>query len=480
MKRLLYLISSAVIIFTLNSCQNNKNQSEYYGEKWFSEPIIFGNIFYDDAEPLINGFNGEKFASRNITADGYYTGYTTLRSRMANIYGRESFGEAADIIYCEDDGSIIWRNLYGNFYQNGIVRMKKDGEVERLCVVEECRANLNAHCTHMNGFYQNMSYSDGILYLAVHNDHYDESSDRYIDPHSYILMYDIQAHKIQKLIDDSGEDKAIGFGLMNMNGRYIYLTDSTGLIRIDLYEENAVILMGKNDLGLNKVREGRLYFYKGSVLSATENAVYMWDMDMTSYHPIVSYDDGKVIIKQIYGGSLYFFKYPNRTEPGEMPYELYRYDFKGHEDPVLLSGNIRDMYIADDIIYYTLYKEYHAFDYMKYIYEDESVRTKPKYELINHNVYNGNEIFGVAVDTDRNYVNWANSYTAYKPEGRDILCENGFTVKNGYLYTGIYIEKIDKDDPDVLVYYFKSVRVKPVANRIDYTFFEEYTQFRMF
>lgn len=442
MKRIL-IFFTAMTMLVLISCSNNKD--EYSEVEWLDTPINDG-WFYNEAEPLIREFDGERFADKNITADAYYSGYTNL-------------SDAGDVIYCEDDGSIIWFEL-----GNGITRLKKDGTTERLCVVDECRENPDERCTHMSYYWGSHCYSNGVLYLGISGWYYAKMLEGYLNSYSYVLAYDIQTHKVQKLADvdfneeneegcgfeyiNSGEENGSDrYGYVNMNGRYLYLTlysryYFTKVIRVDLYDNTATILIDDN-LTFEKLGYGRLYFYKESFFTASGGEIYLWDMDMNSCSPIVESDDGNVIIKQIYDDMLYYFKYPKDSHPGDMPYELYRYDLRRNNDPVLLNGNIQNIYIYEDTLYYTM--------------------------------YNGGEVLAAPiVDTDRKYITWDGSYSVYYPEGGDTLAGSGFFVKNGYIYTTIYterVEKIEQSDEYINIRYRASVRVEPHMNRTDYIFF---------
>lgn len=479
MKRLLIcLISTLFILSALNSCAKDNEDS---AAEWFDVPISDAD-FYEAAKPLIKKIDTERFSGSNVADDGYYSGYTSL-------------SDNENVIYCEDDGSVIV--FFDSSSERGIMRVKKDGAAERLCVVEECRNNPDGRCGHMNYSYGSRCYSNGILYFGISNTVYSQNREGYFVLSSYVLAYDIQTHKVQKLANvdfkDENDDGCafeymIGdivdghprfgrinerYGYININGGYLYLTLYsrylfTKVVRIDLHDNTAAILID-DVISFEKLGYGKLNFYEDNIFSSPKGEIYLWDMDLQEYKHISSskggiyvwdmdmascerlfeYDDSDVIIKQIYDDMIYFLKYPKDAEPGSAPYELFRYDLRTNKAPVLLHDNISDVYIYDDKLYYRL--------------------------------YNGNEIFAAPiVDDDKKYITWDGSYSVYLPENGDALAGSGFYVKNGDIYTEIYTERIERMegfDEDMVVRYKASVQLKPTANRVNYTLFEERISF---
>ena len=220
----IYLILAVFSIF-LYSCEGIQTEQYELDEK-FKEQILPSEPFELDLKPLITDFRGELFGERDVTASGSYTGFKSL----------DSFGE---LIYCNDDGTIMWFD----YEKESLYRLNSLNQKTKICPQEGCRNDIEDICGHVP-IYQ-LVFSDGFLYFTV---------SRFTET-VYVYRYNIDNHEYEKLMEFHG----VNFGNLALNGRYLYVqtcnyerhisgimrpdnrVDLT-ITRIDLFTETAVVI----------------------------------------------------------------------------------------------------------------------------------------------------------------------------------------------------------------------------------------------
>ena len=210
-RRLLLVLACALL---LCACRGNgiDEGDEFDGQ---IQPEEHVSVLFS-LEPLIDGFHGELFGDRDITAGGYFTGFERL----------DWFGA---MIYANDDSSIIWRDRDGDIF-----RLDSRGSREQIG-----GADLGG-----NIIAEPLVYSNGYLYFARGN-----------PGGVYVFRYDIGGGGFAKIKGFRGVEIAE----LALAGRYLYVQaynmqphvsgvrrpdDRVDIIiaRIDLYTLTAVVV----------------------------------------------------------------------------------------------------------------------------------------------------------------------------------------------------------------------------------------------
>jgi len=358
MKRILFIFILITAIFILCSCESNF--VEYpYDQK------------FDDGtglEPVIKGFTGELFGDRNITVDGLFS-------------GSEKLDIVSNMIYCNDDGSIIWWDG-----ENGsLYRLNNKNEKSKICSDEDCRNNIDGPCTHFAMF--DCLYANGWLYYTYGgydsvdvevNTFYNkyETRQKIISEGAFIYRYNIDAHELEKLIEFQGVKQCE----LALNGRYLYAQTYTwaysavtedyykadfGITRIDLYQENAVVvysdIMNRDDF--DKICDPAGFMFTGDkIIMPVNGMINICNAEMQNIKTLIEFEKEYIRDLYFYGDDLYFI-----TNKGlcRVSMEIYsKYNFADGQDDktVLLNANkreilnkdIKDFCIDGDFLYYTL------------------------------------------------------------------------------------------------------------------------------
>ena len=271
-------------------------------------PADFDNYleYCDATRPVIKKYDGDIYSSHN-QPDGEYTGCEILAGQ--------------NIIYCNDDDSVI----YYDSEKHSVMRLDNMDKTERLCIYEECRNNPGKYCGHMPNFVSNGCYSDGILYGVRQYMSTDKKGLEILK--SYIIRYDIDSNKTDKLIEFEMGDEDAYIKNMFVCYNYLYAVASTNdmlnltVARIDLTNEEACLLYSdtKSSIGgaINKDKIKNLMYNKNNILSFDSGVLYSCVSDMTSFSPVSSFGYGNITYFDIHGKNIYYFT----------DYRLYGYIF---------------------------------------------------------------------------------------------------------------------------------------------------------
>jgi len=338
----------------------------------------FGQDYADwsGLAPVITNFDGELFGDRNVTMDGLYTGSVKL-----NIWG--------DILYCGDNGLILWFDK-----NNGsLYRLDYNEKKEKICPDEECRGKINDACRHLQ-IYSNI-YSDGYLYFTYggydttdvevkvfYNEY--ETRQKVIAEGVFIYRYNIESREVEKLMEFQG----ITGCELALNGRYLYAmtyaletSAATGgffktafnITRIDLFRENAVIvysdLMNRDDF--DKISDaGDFRFIDDKIVMPvnTENTsgINICTMDMHNIKKLIEFNGNENITNiYLYAGDIYFLSAKGLCRVSIESYNRYlrEYAINQQDDKKalldsgkreVLNAGINNFCIDEDFLYYTL------------------------------------------------------------------------------------------------------------------------------
>ena len=223
MKKLLFILIISVLI--LCSCESKFVEFPY-------------DLDFDDGtglEPLIKGFDGELFGDRNITVDGLYTGF-------------EKLDFSTNMMYCNDDNSIIWWERENN----SLYRLNINDQKEKIC-----DDFMMFNCLYTNGwlYYTYGGYDTVDVEVNYFYDEY-KTKQKVVSEGAFIFRYNIDTHEREKLMEFQGASQCE----LALNGRYLYAQTYNweyadfAVTRMDLYQENAVVvysdLMKRDDFGI--------------------------------------------------------------------------------------------------------------------------------------------------------------------------------------------------------------------------------------
>jgi len=353
-----------------------------------SNEKIPGNNINNSSGAVIKGYTGSPFADPDIFLDGDYTGFESLVKN--------------NIIFCGDDGSIIYYNG-----EKKALMCLTPKELKKLCVYEKCRNDLSGRCGHMPDFVSCGCYSDGYLYGAV-NLHGVQNG--------FIVRYDIVLNTAEKFIEFDLSDEYVYIQNMLVYGRYLYVVVSTEdsayltVVRIDLENEDACILYSDGKDAKNKEKAaGLTHIYENYIISIAPGYIYKCDLDMKNFETLTSADNIKQL--EIYGDYIYYCNTENR--------KLFRYNIKSNKEEFLLDNVLK--FCADGgFLYYTLREPRETTDKLGV--------------LVSSGFYEDNIIYRAQLDGE--YIDFYNKTAVYKPEHGYYFGE--WSVKYGYVYTLLY------------------------------------------
>ena len=390
MKKILFIL---IFVLAVCSCADTNEQTER------AEPdadIRFDDNRFLNLVPVIDGFHGELFSDAdNITAGGYYSGFERL----------DRFGS---MIYCNDDGAVIWSDVNGTVF-----RLSPQGEKEKICPAQECRNEPYNKCAHIHLY--NSVYSNGFLYFTVS------------DFNSAVYRYNVENYELAKLI----EFKNLQFCNLALNGRYLYIqtynwapTDvyvseyhlkqkiDYTVTKIDLFTETAAViysdLLNLNDFEkIGELKDWR--FIDSRIVMPKIDEEKIWDidvhparwqilrvgssintatLDMNNFETPLEMETERILFDfggdlKIYDGEIYFAAAEsglNRVDPVTGSREI-------------LNLHIRQFDIDGDFLYYindddsALYRV--LLDYTREINFNTTVEVYSEYNLFNWRVYGG-------------------------------------------------------------------------------------------
>jgi len=363
MKKLLFILF--ISIFFISSCES----------RFVEFPFDQDYKDWSGLESVIKNFDGELFGDRNITVDGYFAGF-------------EKLGVFDDMLYCNDDGSIIWvdRNN-GSLY-----RLRNTGQKEKICPDENCRNNIDGECSHLQIY--NYIYCNGFLYFTYGGyDYVDvqvykgffkyETKQKIISKGVFVYRYDIDKYKYEKLMGFQGVEECE----LVLNGRYLYAQTYTwessrvtnppteykadfAITRIDLYQENAVVVYSDmmNPDDFDKIGDAKDFkFISDKIIMPVNGSINICNIDMRNIITLIELEEETIRNLYIYGDDIYFMSDKGLSRVNMDVYN--RYDFteqqKSDEKIVLLDSNKREILnanignfcIDEDFLYYTLFEE---------------------------------------------------------------------------------------------------------------------------
>ena len=422
-----------IVILLLSSCSNKGNKTNY--EYINNPPTDPENMeeYYRNLKPIINEYTGEKFViGGDITIGGYYKGYERL---------------GQDIIYCNDENSVIWNDRSMGMLK----KTNASNKTEKLCIFRECRDNLDIACRHVS-YSTPFYYSNGIIYSWA----YCLDEDFFIINKTCIYSYDIYSNSIDKLIEF---ENSYPYNI-EIFGRYIYvwLADvevgsDWQIIRIDIEQENAVVIYS-SDENVNIVSgiRHKLYLTGDRFLSPVGNNISRVDLDFQSSSVLLEMDINLTIIPYflcMYNDDIYYLCNDAAVNDWNNK-KLYKYNPK-MDKPELLADDIYDINISGDFLYYTLYEPYEAYRYNAVAY-DEDYDEYLSGNIVPETLYNGNAIYRIKLDYG--YFNFREKVEIYRPEKGYYIGE--WKVHNDYIYTTLYTD----GDFEYIKYYENLVRVK--------------------
>lgn len=352
------LLFVLAIIFLFASCAGE--QGENYGFDEEDGYLAQLNRHLFGLEPLIADFGGELFGDPNVTADGRYTGFERL----------DSLGWANTMIYCGDDGAVMWVD----YEKEAVYRLNARDQKEKICPVEECRSDAGSFCGHMPMY--DLVYSDGFLYFAI-GFFYDENA-------VFAFKYDIDVYEYEKLAEFWG----VSYCSLALFGRYLYVETyndkphASGVIRpdnrvdftiarIDLFTQSAAVVYSdlKNPGDFGKIGELRDWRFVGNriimpkidedkildketkewIILKTGSSVNATTIDMRNFKTLAEMEGENIMFAfgggaQLYGGEIYL----STAEAG-----LCRIDEKTGKREIL-HKEIFGFCIDGDFLYYFL------------------------------------------------------------------------------------------------------------------------------
>ena len=414
----------------------------------------------------LNYFISNKEIFIDVNPDDFdtYLEYCDAMNPAIKKYGGDIYSDSGDytgceilvggnIIYCNDDGSVI----YYDGKKNSVMRLDINDEAERLCVYEDCRNNIDGKCGHMPNFAAGGCYSDGVLYSV--RQYWSTYKETMKILKSYIVRYNINSNKMDKLIEFEMGDDDVYVRNMMIDGGCIYAWVSAGydeylqkeaesstemmdlsVVKIDLESENACIIYSED--ARNKEQILKLScFYGGYIYGSNptetvfvlptmmpvSGTIYKCDSDMKNFSviidlgyitlrdPITKFITGynSVSARQIdvYHEYIYYIL--------DTGYELCRYNTKMKKTDEFITG-VQDFYIDGSFLYYTkAYEEEASYIYPANIYR---VKLDGDYTDIENKV---------------TYIDFANSTKAYKIEPEYHYFRE-WGVKDNYVYTVLY------------------------------------------
>ena len=376
-KRILAILFILIgVIFVFGSCNKDKAGEEEKKGRQENQEIDLAAL-----EAVIDGFDGEIFSNRDITANGAFGGYEKLESN--------------NTIYCGDTGNIIWWDDYHICYY----RLNHRDEKIKICQNEICRNNTEGECFHVLAY--NVVYSNGFIYFVSYGGEYNGV---------IICRYNIDTYEYEKLMEFPGVTECE----IALNGRYLYAriySWANGLVyyrshfkvdlsvvRIDLSEETAVVIYSdyKNPNDVEKIGNPEEFIfmwenivmpvvnyapdqiteYKEGMPQEFENmpkifgsSINICDMDMYGTKTLIKFD-GEEVIRNLYTyeNDIYFLSYKGLSRVNMDAYNKYIFDPNGYSEdaaaPMLdtkqrevLNRNIINFSIDGDFLYYNLLGE---------------------------------------------------------------------------------------------------------------------------
>ena len=341
------LIFVFVSIFLYSCGESQITQYEF--DDYYSE------LFALDLQPFITGFRGELFGERDVTAGGNYTGFEKL-----DLFGT--------LIYCNDDGTIIW----GDSEKEAIYRLDSQNKKTKICPHEDCRNDIENICGHVP-IYQ-LIFSDGFLYFAVGR----------LDKTVHVFRYNVDKYEYEKLM----EFENVSFSNLALNSRYLYVqtynrevhisdmirpddrVDLT-ITRIDLFTETAVVIYSNfsnpddldsigelndwrfadNRIFMPKITEEKIWVDNdaGWLVLNTDSAISVTTVDMRNIESLIEIEGEKIMLA--FGGSLELYDDEIYFTTGESG--LSRVDIKTGEREII-HRNILSFSIERNFLYYML------------------------------------------------------------------------------------------------------------------------------
>jgi len=424
------LLSGVIIYMNLN----HEKEYDIYNLGDFDSYLEY----CDGMKPVIKKYKGDIFS------DMYHT--------TGNETGCEYLADH-NIIYCSDDQSVI----YFDGEQDSVMRLNNNDKAEKLCVYEDCRENPDEPCGHMIDFISNGCYSNGILYGAQSYSYADKKYGELLK--CYILRYNIEKNKMDKLIEFEKGDENAYIQNMFICGGYLYAVvsadDMTQLTvaRIDLENEIACIVYSdEKDLG-NRDKIMGLVYNKNFMFSMENGTLYNCGLDLAKFTKIFSFGYGSFDIYnpdiyyldcgRIYG---YLFDDNKKIYKTELLRDVETYASK----TVDIIKTVKAFCIDGDFLYYTII-EYH------YIKNSLGVAVSDLPEM-----YEDNIIYRAKLDNNREIKNidFYNKVAFYHVDKKYYLKD--WSIKNGYIYTLLY----PGNGNEMLS------RVKENSNAVPYIFWE--------
>ena len=350
----------------------------------------------DSGEAIIKGYNGNPFADTDIFLAGKY------------VSGKWLAG--GNILFCADYQLVIY---YDDEKDSLMYLLDSMGQIRKLCVYDNCEKNRAGYCGHAPNFLNDGCFTDCYLYGAV-NLHGVENS--------YIVRYDVDFNKIEKLFEFDMYDENVYIQKMTVHGRYLYVILAIGdlsyleIARIDLENEDACVLYSDNKDSTNKEKvSGTFRFYGNYMISVSSGNIYKCDLDLRNFETLTEANN----VRQ-FDISFDDYVYYCDTESRK----LYRCNIKTKKSELLLDGAFR-FYIDGFYLYYTLREKHDTKDDLGIIVSSE--------------FYDDDIIYRTALDTE--YIDFYNKVEAYKPEQGYHLGDWG--VEYNGIYALLYSDKGD-------------------------------------
>lgn len=329
---------------------------------------------WSELEAVIKNFDGEMFADKNITADGYYTGCRKVAENM---------------VRCSDGTEIWFDGTLKNYY-----RTTGGGKKEKICPESECRSDIEKECMHMPFF--KFIYSNGIIYFTyggydtVGVEYNGEMVQKINSKGVFIYRYDPDINEYDKLIGFQGVSECS----LVLNGRYLFAQTfnwETSMVtgepykadfsitRIDLHLENAVVLYSDvvNRDVYDKLCDVENFLFQDEKIfmpvndsAKSRSTVNICSIDMQNIRTLIELDYGILGNLYLYENYLYFIYNGRLCRVDIGDYEKYIKDEIVERDPdqaideekavfgteklEIIDEMITSFCIDGDYLYYTL------------------------------------------------------------------------------------------------------------------------------